>query len=417
VNPPEPRLALLGGPPVHDGGWPAWPQADLASAQEAIGSVLSGPHWTVRSSPSPELATRRAERLLAERCGTRYGLAVTSGSAAVELALRALGIGPGQEVVVPALGWYATAAAVCRVGAAPVFADIDPETSCLDPAAAAAAITERTAAILVVHLHCAVADLASLTEVAERRGIYLIEDAAQAHGGAYAGLPVGGHGTIGCFSFNQEKALAIGEGGAVVTGSEVLYRRLHALRTDGYLPPEGGSFERPNPEVQGGNFCMSEIQAALLLAQIRAFDRQHELRLRHAARLEGELAGIPGVRPLSTAPATSVRPYYEFGMILDLDRFGDWPLPLVGQALGAELGAAIHPTDVPVTESPLFDPRRRAAAATPAQARALQGRLLVFHHRLLLSPEVCRAVPTALRKVLAAAGRLKAAEVLAGSAA
>jgi dTDP-4-amino-4,6-dideoxygalactose transaminase len=418
MSQPEARLALLGGRPVHGGGWPAWPRIDdLAGVQEAIGRVLSSPHWTTRSSPAPELATRRAERLLAQRCGIRYALVVTSGSAAVELALRALGVGAGKEVVVPALGWYATAAAVSRVGGTPVFADVDPETSCLDPAAVAAVLTGRTAAVVAVHLHCAVADLAALRKIVDRCGIPLIEDAAQGHGGVYEGRPVGSHGAIGCFSFNQEKALAIGEGGAVVTDSETLYRRLHALRTDGYLPPEDGSFERPNPEVQGGNFCMSEIQAALLLTQLAAFDRQHVLRVRHAGRLEEELAGIQGVRPLSTAPATSIRPYYEFGMILDLDHFGDWPLPLIGRALGAELGAAVHPTDVPVTESPLYDPLRRRVAATPPQAAALQGRLLVFHHRLLLSPDACRAVPEALRKVLAAAERLKAAEVLSESAA
>ena len=407
------RLALLGGAPVFAGEWPVWPQiADLAAVQEAVASVLSNPHWTTRSSPGRELATTRAERLWAERCGVRHALLVTSGSSALELALRALGIGAGQEVVVPALGWYATAAAVCRVGATPVFADVDMETSCLAPAAVAAALSERTAAVLVVHLHCAVADLAALQEVVRPRGIPLIEDAAQAHGGAYEGRPVGSHGVIGCFSFNQEKTLAVGEGGAVVTDSEVLFRRMYALRTDGYLPPEEGAIEVPNPEVQGGNLCMSEIQAALLLPQIAAFDRQLQLRIRHAGELEAAVAGMQGVRPLTTSAATTVRPYYELGIVLDPDRPGDWPLSLLGRALSAELGAEVHPTDLPVTVSPLFDPQRRAAGATPPNAAALQERLLVFHHRLLLSPEITWAFPAALRKVLAAAERMEAAEVV-----
>jgi L-glutamine:2-deoxy-scyllo-inosose/3-amino-2,3-dideoxy-scyllo-inosose aminotransferase len=408
------RPALLGGPPVFAGDWPVWPRIeDLTAAQEAVASVLSNPHWSVRSSPGREMATTRAERLWAERCGARYSLLVTSGSSALELALRALGIGAGQEVVVPALGWYATAAAVCRLGATPVFADIDMETSCLAAAAVAAALTERTAAVVVVHLHCAVADLAALREVVRPHGIPLVEDAAQAHGAAYAGRPVGSHGVIGCFSFNQEKTLAVGEGGAVVTDSEVLFHRMHALRTDGYLPPEGGVCEIPNAEVQGGNLCMSEMQAALLLPQIAAFDRQLQLRIRHAGELEAAVAGIPGVRPLTTPPKTTVRPYYEFGIVLDPDRPGDWPLSLIGRALSAELGAEVHPTDLPVTASPLFDPQLRAAGATPPNAAALQERLLVFHHRLLLSPDITWAFPAALRKVLAAAERLGASEVLA----
>jgi L-glutamine:2-deoxy-scyllo-inosose/3-amino-2,3-dideoxy-scyllo-inosose aminotransferase len=406
------RLALLGGSPVFAGDWPLWPRIeDPAAAQEAVLSVLSSPHWTVRSSPGRELATTRAERLWAERCGVRHALLVTSGSSAVELALRALGIGAGQEVVVPALGWYATAAAVCRLGATPVFADVDMETSCLAPAAVAAVLTERTAAVVAVHLHCAVTDLAALLEVVRPRGIPLVEDAAQAHGAAYAGRPVGGHGAIGCFSFNQEKTLAVGEGGAVVTDSEVLFRRMHALRTDGYLPPAEGAWEIPNAEVQGGNLCLSELQAALLLPQIAAFDRQHQLRIRHAGDLEAAVAGIPGIRPLTTSPATTLRPYYEFGVVLDPDRPGDWPLSLIGRALSAELGAEIHPTDLPVTASPLFDPRLRSADATPPNAVALQERLLVFHHRLLLSPDIVWAFPAALRKVLAAAERLGASEM------
>jgi L-glutamine:2-deoxy-scyllo-inosose/3-amino-2,3-dideoxy-scyllo-inosose aminotransferase len=287
------------------------------------------------------------------------------------------------------------------------------ETSCLAPAAVAAILTERTAAVVAVHLHCAVADLAALRDVVRPRGIPLVEDAAQAHGAAYAGRPVGGHGAIGCFSFNQEKTLAVGEGGAVVTDSEVLFRRMHALRTDGYLPPEEGAWEIPNAEVQGGNLCMSELQAALLLPQIAAFDRQHQLRIRHAGDLEAAVAEIPGIRPLTTPPATTLRPYYEFGVVLDPDRPGDWPLSLIGRALSAELGAEIHPTDLPVTASPLFDPRLRSAGATPPNAVALQERLLVFHHRLLLSPDIVWAFPAALRKALAAAERLGASEVLA----
>ena len=247
----------------------------------------------------------------------------------------------------------------------------------------------------------------------------LVEDAAQAPGGSFAGRPLGTHGAIGCFSFNQEKTLGIGEGGAVVTDDEALYRRLHAVRTDGYLPAEPGEtgrFHRPSAEVQGGNYCMSEVLAALLPPQMAVFDDQNRRRIGNAVRLEEALGDVEGVQPLETSPGTTERPYYEFGLVLDRQRFGDWSLELVGRALAAELGAPVHPTDPPVTECRQFDPGHRWSGDIPERAASLYSRLLVLHHRLLLSPEIVGAVPAALRKVRAAAERTAAAEVVSGSA-
>lgn len=401
-------LALLGGSPIFSGSWPQWPRLrNIDRTFQRFSEVLTGQRWTVRADGPTPYFTELAELAWAERCGTRYALAVTSGSMALELALRALRIGRGQEVVVPALGWYATAAAVSRVGATPVFADIDVQTSCIDPADLACRISERTAAIIAVHLHCALADLDSIAQIAEKHHLYVIEDAAQAHGGTYRGQPVGGIGDIGCFSFNQEKQLAAGEGGAVVTDSPDLYRLLYALRTDGYQQPAGASRQwHPEGTVQGMNCCMSELQAALLLSQIETFEDEHAIRLANGRNLEVALEGCESVVPLTTATGTTRKTAYEFGLVCQPNRFGNWPASLIGRALSAELSAGISQTDVPVQSSPLF------AGASPTEslpkAAELYERLLVFHHRLLLYPRVSELVPEAIEKVSKVARQLPA---------
>lgn len=395
----EHGLALLGGTPIFEGLWPRWPRLrNLDETLHRISEVLTGSSWTVRADVPGSYFTELAELAWAERCGTRYALTVTSGSAALELALRALRIGRGQEVIVPALGWYATAAAVSRVGATPIFADIDPKTSCIDPASIIDHISERTVAIIVVHLHCVLADLDSIGQIAMKYHLHLIEDAAQAHGGSYKGRPVGSIGTVGCFSFNQEKQLAVGEGGAIVTNDPDLYQRLYALRTDGYRPCEGTSRQwQPEGSVRGMNCCMSELQAALLLSQIEMFEDEHELRVTNARQLEVALKNSEAIVPLVNTKHTTRRTFYEFGLVCQPNSFGDWPVSLIGRALSAELSARISQTDVPVQASPLFA-ELKPIKPLP-KAAELHDQLLVFHHRLLLYSEVAQLVPAAIEKV------------------
>ncbi len=392
-------LALFGGRPVYSGGWDAWPRVrDMASVLRGFEEVLSGRCWTVRVPGAAPCQAEKAERAWAEYCETDFALTVTSGSGALELALSALGVGPGKEVIVPALGWYATAAAVCRVGATPVFADVDFDTSCIDPADVERRVSPRTAAIIAVHLHSALADLDGLSRIATAHDIPLIEDAAQAHGGRYRGRPVGSVGDVGCFSFNQEKQLAIGEGGGVTTRDPELFRLLYELRTDGYRPPRGGNRSfTPSGAVQGRNLCLGELQATLLLKQLEYFEEEHEARLDNARALEAELGRWPAVTPLKTADGTTRRTFYEFGMICEPGAFGDWPAEAVGRALAAEVGANVYQTDVPVQLSPLF--AGPPTSAPPPRAAELHERLLVFHHRLLLSPLVAEVVPEAVEKV------------------
>jgi L-glutamine:2-deoxy-scyllo-inosose/3-amino-2,3-dideoxy-scyllo-inosose aminotransferase len=394
------QLALFGGSPIHDSNWPTWPRiTNITETLESIKEILNGSCWTVRSSGIKPSSTEKFEEQWASFCNTKFALAVTSGSMALELALRALEIGTGDEVIVPALGWYATAAAVCRVGATPVFCDIDLKTSCIDPNDIQKCLSPHSKAIIVVHLHCALVDMDAFSDIAKTHGLYLIEDAAQAHGGTYQNKPVGSIGDIGCFSFNQEKLLAVGEGGAVVTNNQEIFQRLYTLRTDGYKYPEGEIRKWiPNGKIQGNNVCISELQSAILIAQLSTFEQEHIIRQKNADALKSKLQNIHGVIPLETSVGTTKRPYYEYGFIVDFDGIGDLSLELLCQALSAELGTSIYPTDAPVVVNPLF--ATKDFIIPSVKANQLYKSLVVFHHRLLLSSDIVLALPNALTKIL-----------------
>lgn len=218
------------------------------------------------------------EAAFAEYTGARFCIGVNSGTAAIQLALTACGVGPGDEVIVPANTFFATAEAVSTAGAKPVFVDSDAISYTIDAGKIEAAITNRTRAIIPVHLYGQAADLDAVSEIAARHGLLVIEDAAQAHGSLYRGRRVGALGQAGCFSFYPGKNLgAYGEGGAVVTDDPEVARRVRMLR-------DHGSERKYHHEMIGYNFRMESIQGAVLNVKLRHLDGWNELRRTHAAR-------------------------------------------------------------------------------------------------------------------------------------
>ncbi len=207
------------------------------------------------------------EEQFARYCGTRYALAVSNGTTALHLALEALGLKPGDEVIVPDLTFVATANAVAYTGATPVLADIDPETLCIDPASVKALITPRTKAIIPVHLYGHPADMDALTELADANGIAIIEDAAEAHGAEYKGRRVGGLGKCGVFSFYGNKVITTGEGGMLTTDDPDFWQRAKRLR-DHAMSPTRRYFH----EERGFNYRITNLQAALGVAQLERID-------------------------------------------------------------------------------------------------------------------------------------------------
>ncbi len=229
------------------------------------------------------------EQELARYCGRRFGIGVASGTDALLLALRACGIGRGDEVIVPALTFIATAGAVSALGARPVFADIEPGTFNLDPARLEAKISPKTRAVVAVHLYGLPAAMDSILEVAARRGLKVIEDNAQAIGASYRGRKTGSLGELGCLSFYPSKNLgAYGDAGMIVTDSEEIAARLRLLRDHG----QSGKYVS---EEQGWNSRLDEIQAAVLRVKLRHLDRWKASRQAHAAEYNALLGRLPGV--------------------------------------------------------------------------------------------------------------------------
>lgn len=264
------------------------PLVDLAAQFRAIAGELMPAVEGVLASGGYILGepVERFERAFAAASGARHAIGLNSGSSALHLALHALDIGPGDEVITTAHTFLATAAAICYVGATPVFVDIEPARLTLDPARLADAVTSRTRAIIPVHIHGQPADMDGILAVARPRGIAVIEDAAQAHLARYRGRPVGTIGRIGCFSFYPAKNLgACGEGGAATTDDPELARRIAAMR-------DWGQLMRGVHELPGYNFRMDAVQGAILDVKLRHLTAWTAARQRHADAYDAGFAAL-----------------------------------------------------------------------------------------------------------------------------
>jgi perosamine synthetase len=228
--------------------------------------------------------TRAFEEAWADYCGVRHAVMFANGTVAYEAALRGLGIGPGDEVIIPSFTFNATAAGVLQTGARPVFVDVDAADFCIDPGLVEAAITPRTKAIVPVHLYGLMADMAPLEEIARRHGVLLVEDAAQAHGATYDGVRAGSFGNAAMFSLYATKNLTTGEGGFVTTDDDDLAARLRRYRNQ-------GADRRYYHDELGTNLRPTELAAAIGLVQLTHLDERNEQRGRNATRLSAGLDG------------------------------------------------------------------------------------------------------------------------------
>ncbi len=234
---------------------------------------------------------QRFETAFADFCDAKYAQSCSNGTTALHLALLALGIGPGDEVIVPTLTFVATANAVNYCGGTPVFIDSEPRTWNMNPSLIEAKITPRTRAIIVVHLYGHPVDMDAIQDIARRHGLFLIEDAAEAHGARYKGKVVGSMGDISTFSFFGNKVLSTGEGGMVVTNDRELSRKVHLFKEQGMDPDR--RYWHP---VVGYNYRMTNIVAAIGLAQVEKADWHIQRRLEIAGRYRERLEGVAGLR-------------------------------------------------------------------------------------------------------------------------
>ena len=274
-----------------------WPSFDQEEAEAVSRVLLSGKvnYWTGREG-------RAFECDFAGFAGTSHAIAVANGTVALDLALHGLGIGPGDEVIVTPRSFIASASCVVNAGAMPVFADVDPDSGTITPETVAPLITERTRAILCVHLAGWPCDMAGFRELVSGRGIFLIEDCAQAHGAKIGGRPVGSFGDVAAWSFCQDKIMTTGgEGGMVATQSEDLWRRMWAFKDHGKDWGEVSRSDHP-PGFRwlhtsiGTNWRLTEMQSAIGRIQLRRMPEWSAARRRNARALMAAARGLPGLR-------------------------------------------------------------------------------------------------------------------------
>ena len=263
--------------------------------------------------------TKRFEQEIAKTCGTMKAVCLSSQTACAEMTLRILGVGPGDEVIVPSWTWMATGMAPLYVGATPVFVDGEKDTFCMDPAAFEAAITPRTKAVIPVHLFGSMADLDKICAIAAKHGVKVIEDCAHAHGGKWNGKGVGSFGDVGSFSFQQSKIMTAGEGGLCTTSDPELFDRIGRYSHIGYsLGSKQGKPAGPPPQnLDSRNYRCTEFQAVILQDQLERLEADTLRRQANADHLHAELNKIPGVKTQAPGRCATMQNYYVYGITVD----------------------------------------------------------------------------------------------------
>ena len=304
-------LAIDGGSKSCDISWPSWPMWDDLE-RHALNAVLESGKWWYGET------VQRFEQDFAAFQDARYGVSASSGTAAQEIALSALGIGPGDEVIVPPYTFIATASAVMRVGATPVFADILPQNMCMDPADAARKITPRTRAIMPVHLGGHIADMDALGALCDEHHLALVEDACHSWGGKWKGKGTGAIGRLGVFSFQVSKNIASAEGGIVLTDDAELAEVVRSISNCGRS--SGGAWY--DHVRVGTNARLTEFQAAILNAQLTRLEAHTLRREANGRTLNEGLRQIPGIIIGEDDPRITRRAYHMYPIRLDLEKLG-----------------------------------------------------------------------------------------------
>ncbi len=281
-------LALLGGKKAKSKSFPVWPYYDK-NEERALQEVLESRVWW----RTPGTKTLEFEHAFAKFHGARHGIAVTNGTAALEVTMAGLGITAGDEVILPDFTFVATASAVLFANALPVLVDVDPETYCINPDLAEAAITPRTKAIIAVHMGGHPADLDRLKTIASRKRLALIEDSSHAHASEWSGQRVGTFGVAGTFSFQSSKLMTAGEGGIIISNDDKFEVQARSVHDCGRMPGEWFY----SHFIYGSNYRLSEWQGAILNVQLSRLDEQTRRRHQNSRLLDRLLREIPGITP------------------------------------------------------------------------------------------------------------------------
>ena len=314
------ELAILGGVKTRTEPYPKWPVWDQRDI-DAVTEVIKSGRWGGYPYPGPK--TAELARKFLEMQGGNFAVVMANGTVTMEVALRAAGVGWGDEVLVPAYTFQATASAPMAAGAIPVIVDIDPNTYCMDAKAAEKAITPKTKAIIPVHLASNMADMDAIMALAEKYNLIVVEDCAHAHGAKWRGMGAGTIGHFGSFSLQSSKTLTTGEGGILLCKAPELAAKAASIIDCGRPHALGGGEEDYSLDYQvGGNFRLSEIAAALALVGIERFPAQARQREAMAAYMDEALSEISGVRVLKRDERHTTRSFYRYVFAIQPSVFG-----------------------------------------------------------------------------------------------
>jgi dTDP-4-amino-4,6-dideoxygalactose transaminase len=343
------KLAINGGSKFRTKHFPLWPPYDHRERNYLL-AALKERSWG--GYPSPNKRAAEFADAFAKYHGAKYGICAANGTVTIEIALRAAGIAAGDEVIVPPLTWTATALAPVYLNAVPVFADIDPETYCIDPREIEKKITPRTRAIVCVHLGSNFCDMDAIMAIARKHKLIVVEDCAHAHGGKWKGKGAGSIGHFGSFSFQTSKLMTAGEGGIVTTNDREFAEKCQSLVNCGRKEPGYDSYKG---NVLGWNYRITEFQAAVLQAQLEKLGEYTELRERNAAYLTSLLKGIPGIGILKRDKRMTVMPCYQYLFRYFEDQWNGLSRDRFVAAMAAE-GISHIEGDfyIPLYQNPLF---------------------------------------------------------------
>jgi dTDP-4-amino-4,6-dideoxygalactose transaminase len=340
-------LAINGGAPVRTNEYPPWPQTDEEYVA-AVADVVRGGEWG--GFPEPGVHAAAFEEAFAAYQGAQHGVLMMNGTVTMEVACKALGIGWGDEVIIPALTFAATAYAPMAAGALPVIVDVTPDTWTIDVDLVEAAITDRTRAIIPVHLGHHMADMDRIMRLARTHDLAVIEDCAHAHGQRWRDQGAGCIGDFGSFSHQSSKILTSGEGGSLLTNDEPLAMRAHSIVDCGRAKdPDGKDY------TFGANYRLSELNAALLEVAIGRFPSQQEARAIAGKRFEELVAGIPGVTVMPADERITRWSFYNYLLRIDPDAFAGRTNEIVCGAMEAE-GVPAEVQYPPMNRYELFQP-------------------------------------------------------------
>jgi len=353
------KLAIKGGMPVRTKPFPSWPIHDEQEVKALTEVARSGKWWRGAYSAAELGAEKVSGRSKVEEFeekfssyhGARYAVATSSGSAALDISIKSIGVGPGDEVIVPPYTFVATATSVLHNNAVPIFVDIHPDTYNIDPDKIEETITERTRAIIPVHFGGSLADMEKICRIAKKYNLRIIEDAAHAHGVEWKNERMAGtFGDIGMFSFQQSKNMTAGEGGAIITNDENLFKLCYSYHHYGRV--EG----RPWYEIHrlGWNFRMTEFQAAVLLIQLERLDELNSRRRGNANYLTQKLSQIGGIESLKIDSRITKHSYYLYIFKYNSEYFDGAHRDTFIQALNKEGIPATQGYTFPIYSNPLF---------------------------------------------------------------